>query len=274
MSRSPLYIRTRAGDPRRTIWCETRPRHLAGPGDPRHITQALRAAGWKNHSDPDVPHVVLAAPDYRHTLVLDPETGTYGSWWRITSEGEGPWWQAGFGGDTPVEILAGLTDALIRPAPDTTPDLWAPLTAAGWAYERDGQGGESASHPDGIMSLRRWTTLEGEHFYWTAEAALATGLGGQRRLWHASFDDTTPRHLIAAFATALASPDPVQRGMHDVPHHYLVTQERDGPQGEQIIAAHQERLKAARAAARRARPTTAQPAQPGPVRAATAAHRR
>ncbi|MEK8146165.1 DUF317 domain-containing protein [Streptomyces sp. M10(2022)] len=65
---------------------------------------------------PRLPHVVLASPDYRHTLVLEPTPETYGSWWRISST---PWggWHASFGGNTPAEIIAGFTDALLHPRP-------------------------------------------------------------------------------------------------------------------------------------------------------------
>ncbi|MEV8426549.1 DUF317 domain-containing protein [Streptomyces niveus] len=86
------YISTRADCPEHTIWFETRPRHLAGGGDTRHITQALRATGWKNHSDPDYPHVVLASPDHRHTVVLEPETSSYAAWWRIQAHGDHDHW--------------------------------------------------------------------------------------------------------------------------------------------------------------------------------------
>ncbi|AJC55080.1 DUF317 domain-containing protein [Streptomyces sp. 769] len=247
------YIPTRANEPHNTIWFETRPRHLAGGGDPRHITQALRAAGWKNHSDPDYPHVVLASPDYRHTIVLEPEPESYAAWWRIWSNAGGERWHASFGGNTPVEVIAGFSDALLHPAPASEPDVWPVLRAAGWTYERDERGNEAAHHPDGITSMERRTTLTSDYFSWSAEVSLPTGLGGQKRLWHAYFDDRTPRHLLAAFATALADPAPVPRGHYDVPHPHLVTQEQRGPQGEQLAAAHETRLKAIRAAARKAR---------------------
>jgi hypothetical protein len=259
------YIPTRANDPHSTIWFETRPRHLAGRGDPRHITQALRAVGWENHSDPDYPHVALASPDYRHTLVLEPEPETYGAWWRIRCAADGQRWHTEFGGNTPVEILAALTDALLQPAPEQVPEVWPVLTSAGWAYEGDERGNETARHPDGILSLKRWTASPGEQFHWRAEAALPTGGGGRKRLWHAYLDDDMPRHLIAAFATALASDQPVQRGMYDVPHSHLVTQELRGPQGKQLAAAHEARLKAVRAAARKARRTAALQTQSGPA---------
>ncbi len=143
-----LYLPTRANSPHGTIWFETQPRHLAGRGDPRHITQALRAAGWANRSDPDFPHVLLVSPDYRHTVVLEPDPGPSGAWWRIRGQEDGRHWYTEFGAHTPVEILAHLADALIQPVPEQTPPIWSPLTAAGWSYERDEQGNEMARHPD------------------------------------------------------------------------------------------------------------------------------
>lgn len=251
------YIPTRADGPEHTIWFETLPRHLAGRGDPRHITQALRAAGWKTHSDPDLPHVVLVSSDHRHSVVLEPEPEPYGTWWRIRGMDEQRRWYAEFGAHTPVEIIAGLTDALLNPAPEpgTTPSVWPVLAWAGWSYERDERGNETATRPDGTLSLRRWTVEPGESFFWTAEAALSHGGGGRDLIWRASLDDHMPTHLITAFATALADVEPVQRGRYDVPHSHLVNQVRRGPQGEQLAAAHQARLKAVRAAARKARRT-------------------
>jgi hypothetical protein len=134
------------------------------------------------------------------------------------------------------------------------------LAAAGWEYDRaDTVGEEHALHPDGIMSLRRRTD---DAPSWTAEASLPTGLGGQECLWHAYFSEMTPVHLIAGFTAALASPDPVHRGMFDVPQTSLVTEERTSTQGEQLLAAHTQRLKQVRAATRRSRRATRQPSVP------------
>jgi hypothetical protein len=102
------YITSKADDPWSLIWFDSTPRHLAGPGDPRHVTQALRAGGWK-----------MASPDYRHTLVLEPTPGTYRSWWRISSKH----WHASFGGNAPAEIIAGFTDALLQTTPEVEPDI-------------------------------------------------------------------------------------------------------------------------------------------------------
>ncbi|MDQ0810309.1 hypothetical protein QFZ63_002023 [Streptomyces sp. B3I7] len=252
------YIFSKADDPWSRIWFDTSPRHLAGPGDPRHVTQALRAGGWKNYADPDFPHVVLASPDFRHTLVLEPAADTYSAWWRISSER----WHASFGGNTPAEIIAEFTDTLLLPAPAAEPDVWPTLHAAGWTYERDERGNQSARHPDGVTTMERRATLTSDYFSWTAEVALPTGLGGHQRLWHAYFDDRTPRHLLAAFATALTDPAPVPRGHYDVPHSHLVTQVERGAQGEQLAAAHDARLKAIRAAARKARRSSAPTTRP------------
>ncbi|MEV5979669.1 DUF317 domain-containing protein [Streptomyces sp. NPDC052114] len=266
------YIATRANSPHGTIWFETQPRHLAGRGDPRHITEALRAAGWANQSDPAFPHVLLVSPEYRHTVVLEPAPEPYGAWWRIRGqEADGRHWYTEFGAHTPVEILAHLTDALLKPAPEQTPQIWSPLTEAGWSHERDERGNEIARHPDGILSLERWAVEPGETVHWRAQAALPNGGGGFQTIWHAYLDERTPPHLIAAFTAALAHDAPVQRGMYDVPHSHLVTQEERGPQGEQLAAAHEVRLKAVRAAARKARRTAALTTSPSASLAAPAA---
>ncbi|MFF7643084.1 DUF317 domain-containing protein [Streptomyces canus] len=140
--------------------------------------------------------------------------------------------------------------------------MWPTLQAAGWAYERDERGNESARHPDGVTTMERRATLTSDYFSWSAEVALPTGLGGNQRLWHAYFDDRTPRYLLAAFATALTDPAPVPRGHYDVPHSHMVTQVERGAQGEQLAAAHDARLKAIRAAARKARRSSAPTTRP------------
>ncbi|MEU3529119.1 DUF317 domain-containing protein [Streptomyces sp. NPDC038707] len=252
------YIPSRANDPHGLIWFETRPRYLAGGGDPRRITQTLRAAGWHNLSDPDFPHVVLASPDRSHSLVLEPQPGPYGAWWSISGQHEQGGWHSEFGAHTPVEILAELTDALLGPVPEHTEDIWPLLTAAGWRYQRDAHGNENASHPDGRLHLRRLND-KSLGFHWLAEATF-----GERheRVWRAWLDDHMPQHLLAAFTTALASDEPVQRSRGDVPYFHLVTQQERGPQAEQIAAEHEARLKAVRAVARKARRAAAQSGTP------------
>ncbi|MEV1088865.1 hypothetical protein [Streptomyces microflavus] len=50
---------------------EVSPRHLAGGGDPRHVTEHLLASGWSNHSVPGFPHALLESPDHRLHLTLE-----------------------------------------------------------------------------------------------------------------------------------------------------------------------------------------------------------
>ncbi|MFG3348655.1 hypothetical protein ACGF1Z_26795 [Streptomyces sp. NPDC048018] len=52
------------------------PRYLAGPGDPRHITHALCAAGWTVNSDPLHPAIRMKSPDREHELVFKPSPHT------------------------------------------------------------------------------------------------------------------------------------------------------------------------------------------------------
>ncbi|MEU1629230.1 DUF317 domain-containing protein [Streptomyces sp. NPDC020096] len=72
---------------------DTSPRHLAGPGDARHVTHGLAAAGWTRTSDPLSPEIVLRSPDHRHSLQFDPQSAT-SAWWRLRAEPTGtePGW--------------------------------------------------------------------------------------------------------------------------------------------------------------------------------------
>ncbi|WP_228447387.1 hypothetical protein [Streptomyces paludis] len=54
------------------------PRHLAGPGDTRHVTHGLTAAGWSDVSDP-LAEIVTRSPDLRHRLQSAPQSGTSAS---------------------------------------------------------------------------------------------------------------------------------------------------------------------------------------------------
>ncbi|MEW2620873.1 DUF317 domain-containing protein [Streptomyces sp. NPDC048106] len=64
---------------------DTSPRHLAGPGDARHVTHGLAAAGWNAVSDPLSAEIVLRSPDLRHSLQFDPQSAT-SAWWRLRAE--------------------------------------------------------------------------------------------------------------------------------------------------------------------------------------------
>ncbi|MFD4829156.1 DUF317 domain-containing protein [Streptomyces uncialis] len=106
---------------------EIAPRHLAGGGDPRHVTEVLLASGWSDHSVPRYPHVLLRSPDRMLQLVLEPSgPDPRDTWWRVSSyspSNPDPDWVAHFGGYTPAEFVAAFTDALLNPPPGETPDV-------------------------------------------------------------------------------------------------------------------------------------------------------
>ncbi|MFK4222243.1 DUF317 domain-containing protein [Streptomyces sp. NPDC019890] len=241
-----------ADDHRYKMQFDTSPRYLAGPGDARHVTHALSAAGWTNHSDPASPTVRLTSPDYQVRLQLDPQSST-SAWWRLTSEPiDGPGWCAEFGELVPAEILAGLTDALTSPAPDSVPGVWPVLAAAGWTCILHEDGTGQALSPDQHLRVQRVRYGEGDgSCIWRAEASGTEAY--ELPIWHAWLRDTIPAHLLTGFAAALAGPEPVQRGMYDRTGHHSVTQERSTLTGEQVVAAHISRLDAVRARARTAR---------------------
>ncbi|TQK98983.1 uncharacterized protein DUF317 [Streptomyces puniciscabiei] len=254
---------------------DTGPRHLAGPGDGRHVTHGLAAAGWTHTSDPLSPEIVLRSPDHRHSLQFDPQSAT-SAWWRLRAEPTGtePGWYAEFGELVPAELLGSLTDALITPPPREQPSPFQVLESAGWQLDT-----HAARSPDGMCHvelLLRRDLGDCEPARWNVETC-EPGYGTPRgpRIWHAWFDSRTPAHLVNAFVTALADPAPLQRGMYDRTAHYSVVQQPSPLTPQQVVAAHTARLDALRAQARAARrrqpKTTAAPAKTSTTRAT--AHR-
>lgn len=238
---------------------DTSPRYLAGPGDGRHVTHGLAAAGWRRTSDPLSPEIVLTSPDKRYHLHFDPQSATP-AWWRLRAEPTGvKSWYAEFGELVPAEILAGLTDALIGPPPSEQPNPLRPLGSAGWLIEAQ----NSAVSVDGMCHVELRTDRgDGSTPHWHVEAAepLPGRLGA--RIWHASFDEHTPAHLVDAFVTALSDPAPLQRGMYERTAHHGAVQKPSHPLSrQQVLDAHTARLDAlrtqARSARRRQQPATA-----------------
>ncbi|GAA1160120.1 DUF317 domain-containing protein [Streptomyces hebeiensis] len=254
-----------ADDQHAQLLFDTQPRYLAGPGDPRHVTHALSAAGWTNLSDLASSQVHLTSPDHRHHLALTPTPSTSATWWRIgTAPFSGPDnWHITFGGMAPVEIVAGLTDALIRPAPDDPPGIWHTLTAAGWTRTEDQPctGTGRAVSPDQLMRVEQHT-MDGRS-YWRAEAAQHFESGRVEPIWHAFTDDRIPQHLLSGLATALTNPAPVIRRHFDHTGHPNVSQEHSSWTAKNVVEAHITRLDEIRAQAhttRRRRKLSAQPA--------------
>lgn len=183
------------------------PRHLAGGGDPSWITVPLhRACGWSHGNDPLMPRVLLSSPDQKALLRLDPDPE--GQWWTLhhaPSPGQ-PAWYASFGGHTPVELIAAVTDTLTDPDPaaKAPSDPYEPLRQAAWTPSAGAPGFVS---PDGTAYVQRLGSEE-EPGAWFITSTL---IQGNRRVWQARFGERTPTHLVAAFTTALTDPSPVLR---------------------------------------------------------------
>ncbi|QNE74556.1 DUF317 domain-containing protein [Streptomyces finlayi] len=236
---------------------DTSPRHLAGGGDARHVTHGLAAAGWKAVSDPLSAEIVLRSPDLRHHLKFDPQSTTSAWWWlqaEHTDTERG--WHAEFGELLPAEFLAGLTDALISPAPASHPEPLTVLRAAGWQVGPD----DAAVSPDGMCHAEQLSHRDAPA-YWrveTCEPGYGTPMGP--RIWHAYFDANTPEHLVTAFVTALADPAPLQRAMYDRTAHYSAVQVPSPLTPQQTVDAHTTRIDSLRSHARAARRQATKPA--------------
>lgn len=248
---------------------DTSPRHLAGPGDARHVTHGLAAAGWSALSDPLSAEIVLRSPDRRHRLQFDPHSST-SAWWRLRAESTDtePGWYAEFGELVPVEVLAGFTDALVVRPPQQA-DPWQPVISAGW--HRDSEG--TARSPDSMchIELRPLSEFR-DRLFWHVETREPSHreFPGPR-IWHAYFDEGTPTHLVGSFLAALTDRSPLQRGMYDRTGRYSAEQTPSPLRPQQVVDAHTARLKSLRSQARSARrhqtksattPAKATPAQP------------
>ncbi|MFH9612820.1 DUF317 domain-containing protein [Streptomyces pratensis] len=230
---------------------DTSPRHLAGPGDARHVTHGLAAAGWTCTSDSLSPEIVLRSPDHRYSMQFDPQSAT-SAWWRLQAEPTRTerGWYAEFGELVPAEILGRLTDALIAPTPTEHADPFQVLESAGWARESE----TTVQSPDGMCHVHRPTDEGVWRSSWrveTCQPGYETPMGP--RIWHAFIDESMPEPLVGAFAAALADPAPLQRAMYDRTAHYSAEQSRSRLTPEDVVTAHSARLDAIRVQARAAR---------------------
>ncbi|WP_345616640.1 DUF317 domain-containing protein [Streptomyces ziwulingensis] len=248
---------------------DTSPRYLAGPGDARHVTHGLAATGWTRTSDPLNPHMVLTSPDLTRRLEFTPEPGHLSSWWKLTSlpTDTDPYWWIDLGQLVPVEILGSLTDALLGAPPAGQPDPWQSVPSAGWSREAENK----VLSADGMCTIelrnRRYLPAPDDAPAWHIETHENSFDGHPgRRIWHASFHENTPAHLVNAFVAALTDTTPLVRGMYDSAAHHTAAKTQSRLTSERVVAAHNTRLDALRAQARtvrrQQRPTTTQPPAP------------
>nr|WP_202536912.1 DUF317 domain-containing protein [Streptomyces sp. SID8350] len=200
------------------------PRYLAGPGDPAWVTVPLhRACRWSTAEDPLVPRVILTSPDQLAQLRIAPDPDPAEPWWtlRHAHHGDRRAWSVTFDAQTPVEIIAVVTDALTAPtAPSTAPgDPYETLRAAGWHAPRHHDGltsPEGMSSPDGLARVDRIVHENGRTAGWVVET-VDTSVRRLPTLWRAYLDGNTPPHLVAALFGALADETPLVREPHRVP---------------------------------------------------------
>ncbi|WP_129287495.1 DUF317 domain-containing protein [Streptomyces sp. GZWMJZ-114] len=197
----------------------------------------------------------LVNPDGRTRLEYHPADP--GTQWRLYGEGKSRW-LASFS-EVPAEILARLTDALVLPAPATTPSLLDVLGSRGWHI-----GTGFARSPDNRCLIDRPSYLAG----WRIDVLRHPLLDRPGApVWTGTIPDAAPPHLAAAFVTALADPAPLLRGMYDRTHLPESRRQRSPVTSEQFVTAHTDRLRALRAAARSSPPESA------PKESTTAQHR-
>ncbi|AZS87188.1 DUF317 domain-containing protein [Streptomyces griseoviridis] len=237
------------------------PRALAGGGDVRHISEFLRASGWRDKSKTGGP-LLMESPDRFVRVAYDPYVLPGG--WTIhgRADGANAEWSAHLGWQTPVEIVAGLTDALTRPRSAHAPNVWAPLREQNWPTRFVGRDCMAAS-PDGTAWMQYHQDVDGSAMWWSG-AQDKQGNG-----WTANFTPSTPMHLVQAFSAELARPDPVMRPRGRVPHSAQIRTWSVSVKPSQLNAWQQNRITTARAdawarnSARSGRPgTTARPYTP------------
>ncbi|MFE3329022.1 DUF317 domain-containing protein [Streptomyces sp. NPDC059176] len=217
------------------------PRHLAGGGDIRYVTEYLRASGWTDRSYKGGQPVVFDSPDRTVRIGYDPHAMPGG--WTVSGQATGehqPAWHATLTTAVPVEVVAGLTDALTKPRSAHAPNPWAPLEEHGWETER-GQHFTAVS-PDRNAWLQYHQNEAGKAHWW---AGARTEHG---RAWDAVFTPTTPMHLIETFSAALADPQPVMRPRGHVPTSKWIRTTSVSVRPSELGAWQQARITAARAA--------------------------
>ncbi|MEU9939093.1 DUF317 domain-containing protein [Streptomyces lavendulae] len=263
MAVSPAQRATYAEDHLTKIHFETTPRPLAGPGDPRHVTHPLLAAGWALTSAPGDTRITLTGPDgARHRMVIDPFG--YGSPWRIESV---DWtWNASFDRMVPVEIIAGFTDALLHGPHRGASSPWEHMQKAGWAVDRNPDGTGQALSPSPELpiraELRPIFNDTSDHLAWRIIQPDHIGMP----VWKMWISGPVPDHLMAGLTEQLVSAAPVLRGMHDR-DHYSARQNPSPLTPQQAVEAHFTRIDAAQSRARTQRRTRLAARLPGPAAA-------
>ncbi|MFE2426887.1 DUF317 domain-containing protein [Streptomyces sp. NPDC059373] len=205
------------------------PRYLAGSlsTDDDPSLQPFVGLNWpRHHLDDDLGKTVFTSPDGRLRI------GFFGDdylLWHVSAY-EDPFgprrWAATFNQNTPPEIVAGLTVALARDYEEGNdrflarpPMRWGeqthPLTEAGWTRDWGAETGTvEIIAPDKqagiLLDTRSYDPEDETSLLWSGPPGWGTRV-------EATFTASTPGHLVAATAAAMADPTPVVRYEHSIP---------------------------------------------------------
>ncbi|MFJ6381397.1 DUF317 domain-containing protein [Kitasatospora sp. NPDC092039] len=215
-----------------------RPLRLAGPGDPRLITETLAAApGWSRHGIPD-GGVRFTSPCRTAVVTGGPPAGSTAAWTLhgYSRPGAEPLWRASFGSGTPAEITAAFTTVLVHGlrsghrdylhgGPHHLPRTPASVLAdRGWRPEQAPKGFHDQVAPDGTAVYRHRVGHQPPD---TEVAGLTppawSMLAGDPHnpSWRADFTIGVPFYPLVRAALAFSSTAPVERRLGNIPARHL-----------------------------------------------------
>ncbi|MFB6517314.1 DUF317 domain-containing protein [Streptomyces sp. NPDC056401] len=191
------------------------PRHLAGRGDRLSDVLGLltHPFEWKHNHRPASGRVTVESPD-GSTFVDFTPSGFDEPWWTVRHHE--PYWKITAGRQPPLEALAAVTQALPQLLGDARHCEQIPLASRsvteiasvnGWTTD-----GTSITSADGHCTLHHRPDTEQP---WLVESSVYDGFDTH---WFASFEGDVPDALVRQFLAHLASTDPVERTLADVPY--------------------------------------------------------
>ncbi|MFE4664525.1 DUF317 domain-containing protein [Streptomyces sp. NPDC056716] len=260
----PEQLEAFTADHESSLLDDVSPRYLAGPGDARHVTHALAAAGWTVRSDPLTAVVDMISPDHLHRLRHEPQATWNSRTWQVSSNAPGAFWSASFG-PVPAEILAGFTDGLLLPAPaKDLPEVWDLLSGAGWDHTVHPDGNAEARSPDGLVHIAHRPDSQDveDPRFWRVEVVPRPDEGAP--VWMASIRNACPAHLVHGLARALTAPAPLRRNWQQPLGHYRARRTESPMVPADYVRAHHDRVDSIRTRVRAARRHPEQAPTPSP----------
>ncbi|MEU8543210.1 DUF317 domain-containing protein [Streptomyces sp. NPDC048717] len=212
------------------------PRYLAGGGDLRHVTEYLHASGWIDNTPQNSGSaLVFDSPDQTVRVAYQAPAG-----WQIhgVAQDHQPAWQVSLTAQAPVEIVAGLTDALTKPRSAHAPNVWAPLTQQRWSTETGQEFTAVSPRRDAFVQY----VATGPDQHWWMGARNEHGA-----VWNLQASPTTPLHLMQGLTEALADPLPVMRPRGHVPPSNRIRTTSVSVRPDELRAWQQTRVTSARA---------------------------